>query len=260
MSTQAFYDDLAEYYDLIYADWDASMARHGAAIDTLLKRLLPGRNPGEVRVLDVAAGIGTQSLPLARLGYEVVARDISAGAIERLRREARGRGLAIDAATADMARVEASVRGRFEAVIAFDNAVPHLLSDELILRAFRAFRSVLRSRGVLLLSVRDYAALSADTPTVHSYGERSRGGRSYRVGQRWRWLDRARYRTTLLLEELRSGQWETVVSTDSTYYAVSASTLLRLMGEAGFSESSVMDVDFMQPVLGARNALDASER
>ena len=32
-----FYDDLAEYYDLIFEDWDASMARQGAALEQLIR-------------------------------------------------------------------------------------------------------------------------------------------------------------------------------------------------------------------------------
>ncbi len=63
-----FYDDIAEYYDLIYADWEGSMLRHGAAI----AEILDGRVPSRTRILDVSAGIGTQVLPLAALGYEVV--------------------------------------------------------------------------------------------------------------------------------------------------------------------------------------------
>ena len=55
--------------DLIDPDWEAAMERQG----DLLSRLLPQG----CRVLDVAAGIGTQSLPLAAKGYEVVARDLS---------------------------------------------------------------------------------------------------------------------------------------------------------------------------------------
>ena len=32
-----FYDALAEYYDLIFEDWDASMARQGAALETVTR-------------------------------------------------------------------------------------------------------------------------------------------------------------------------------------------------------------------------------
>lgn len=79
-----FYDDLADFYDLIYRNWAESRERQGVAIDGILKREL-GRPPEQVRVLDVACGIGTQAIPLAQLGYSVVARDLSVGAVQRLR-------------------------------------------------------------------------------------------------------------------------------------------------------------------------------
>jgi hypothetical protein len=30
-----FYDDIADYYDLIFADWQESMTRQGAAIEAM---------------------------------------------------------------------------------------------------------------------------------------------------------------------------------------------------------------------------------
>ena len=38
MDQARFYDDIAEYYDLIYSDWEGSMRRHGAAISAMLGR------------------------------------------------------------------------------------------------------------------------------------------------------------------------------------------------------------------------------
>jgi len=37
-NTGRFYDDLAPTYDLIFADWEASTARHAAALAPLLDR------------------------------------------------------------------------------------------------------------------------------------------------------------------------------------------------------------------------------
>ena len=75
-----FYDRLAPHYDLIFADWDASMRRQGE----LLSRLIESRWPGSSRLLEVACGIGTQSIPLALRGYEVTASDLSQAAVETL--------------------------------------------------------------------------------------------------------------------------------------------------------------------------------
>ena len=36
IETKQFYDDLAFYYHLIFEDWDASMARQGDALTSLI--------------------------------------------------------------------------------------------------------------------------------------------------------------------------------------------------------------------------------
>jgi glycine/sarcosine N-methyltransferase len=101
VETRQFYDDLAPYYDLIFEDWDASMSRQGAALTHLIESELgtPDPEAPPTRILDVACGIGTQALPLARLGFQVTARDLSPGAIARLRREAEVRQVVIDTAS-----------------------------------------------------------------------------------------------------------------------------------------------------------------
>ncbi len=252
MSTSQFYDDLAEYYDLIYADWGKSMVRQGQAIAQMLLNHFPERAVGGLRLLDVAAGIGTQALPLALLGHRVTARDLSAGAIHRLSREARDRGLSIDAAAADMLRVSETVEGRFESVLCMDNSLPHLLTDAEISAALGQFHDLLDPGGLVLISVRDYAKVDRTPRSTHPYGERLRGTRRFRLGQDWEWLDPSHYRTTLLIEEFREDGWEQVSETQSTYYAISLPRLLQLMDAAGFIFCGQSDVPFFQPVLTGR--------
>ena len=58
-SPAAFYDALAPYYDLIFEDWDKSIARQAAVLDAIIRTHRP---QGAHSVLDVACGIGTQAL------------------------------------------------------------------------------------------------------------------------------------------------------------------------------------------------------
>lgn len=238
------YDALAAYYDLIYPDWEETMRRQGEALSLLL-------HP-ESRVLDVAAGIGTQTLPLAASGFDVVARDLSEGAIARLLLEASQRGLQVDADAADMRRVGRSVEGRFDAVVALDNALPHLLTDEAILEALVGFRALLKPDGFLLLSVRDYDTVDRAPHSTHPYGTRTRRGRTYRLSQEWRWIDSDRYRTTMIVEEERRDGWQEVVRGSSRYYAVSVNRLLELCDDAGFEAELVSSEGFFQPLVRGR--------
>jgi SAM-dependent methyltransferase len=240
------YDELAAYYDLVYEDWEAAMRRQGERLSRLL--------PAGARVLDVAAGIGTQSLPLAAAGYEVVARDLSGGAIDRLRYEAGQRGLVVDAEVADMRHVARGVEGLFDAVIALDNALPHLLTDAEIVEAVRGFRRLLEPDGQLLVSVRDYGAVDRAPRSTHAYGTRSRGGRRYRLSQRWRWTDPERYETTMIVEEEGEERWREVVRASARYYAVPVPRLLDLFAEAGLVAEVEASVDFHQPLIRGRPA------
>ncbi|MEQ9401607.1 MAG: class I SAM-dependent methyltransferase [Longimicrobiales bacterium] len=251
MTPRGFYDELADVYHLIFQDWEASMARQGSAISSMIAASIPA-DPAQVRVLDVASGIGTQALPLARLGFDVTARDLSVRAVDRLEREAAQRKLEIDAAVADMRSVSASAGGPFDVVIAFDNSLPHLLNDEEILRALREFRKVLRPGGILLVSLRDYAAVDRTGPSRHPYAEREDDGRRLRLGQVWEWTDAYRYRTTMTLEEAKGGVWTEVFSTTTSYYAISCDRLVELVLRSGFTTCDFSDVVFYQPVLVAR--------
>ena len=247
-----FYDDLAEYYDLIFEDCDASMARQGAALQQLIRAELGVAGPDTIRVLDVACGIGTQALPLALRGFQVTGRDISAGAITRLRREAEARHVGINAAVADMRQVAASVKGPFDVVLAFDNSLPHLLTAADIVIALRQCHETLRRRGLLLCSVRDYDAVPRGEPAVHPYGERRRGGDVYQLRQEWTWDSTTHYQLKFVVEKLHAPDPVTVLEAVTRYFAVSIARLLALMGEAGFTDCRRVDGIIYQPVLVGR--------
>jgi len=66
MSVQAFYGELAPLYHLVYENWEASVARQGTALASLIGEHW---GAGARTVLDAAVGIGTQALGLLALGY-----------------------------------------------------------------------------------------------------------------------------------------------------------------------------------------------
>src|SRR5512145_1299070 len=97
-SVQRFYDDLAEFHHLIFEDWHRSIERQGDALSRVLGERW-GLRGG--RLLDVAAGIGTQALGLAARGFDVFAADLSSRAVGRARLEASQRGLTRPVVAAD---------------------------------------------------------------------------------------------------------------------------------------------------------------
>jgi SAM-dependent methyltransferase len=236
-----FYDQLAPYYHLLFESWQASIDRQGAWLDGLIRTEWPAAHS----VLDAAAGIGTQSLGLAARGYEVTASDVSPVAIVRAGREAEQRGLTLRTAVADMRSLPLSPAS-FDLVIACDNAIPHLLSDEDILYALKEFFRCLRPGGGCLLSVRDYSSPGTGSE-FHPYGVRSDAGGRYILFQVWEW-DRSWYDFSFYVIHETSDRPAEVSVFHSRYYAVPCQRLLELMAGAGFEKVRQVE-GFYQPVL-----------
>jgi len=249
-----FYDHLADWYHLIFPDWEESMTRQGEALSYLLVSEGPPVASADFRVLDAAAGIGTQALALAAKGYAVSARDLAAAPILRLRDEAERRELQVDAGIADMRSLtSADFDSPFHAVVVLDNAVAHLDSDEEILETFRGLHDVLVPGGVLLCSVRNYDSIERGVDRRHPYGEREVDGERYRVWQDWRWLDHDRYESTMVVQQDEEGTWVDRVRTNATFRPVAVRKLLTLLVLAGFQGCEDRNGPFYQPlVLGRR--------
>jgi SAM-dependent methyltransferase len=264
--TRAFYDDLAEDYDLIFADWEASVRRQGELIDGWLGARQ--KDPAPLRILDVACGMGTQAIGLALRGHRVVGRDLSPRLVERAREAALRFGVELDLGVADMRDLD---RGgdldpvddrdpvdEFDAVLALDNALPHLEADEDLERTLRAARQALRPGGTFLASIRDYDRLRVERPTLDP--PRVLGGPDDRriVLQAWEWDDDGKgYSLDLLiLRRSAEGAW-TLRSRTGRYRALLRAELDAAARRAGLSAArwiEPVESGFYQPVFEARRS------
>jgi SAM-dependent methyltransferase len=245
VTVETFYDQLAPFYHLIYPDWEASIRRQAADLDAIIRGRWGG---GRLEVLDVACGVGTQALGLAALGHRVTGSDLSLGAVERARREARSRGLDVPFSVADMRRAAAHHGRSFDLVIACDNAVPHLLTDEDLLAAFKEFFACARPGGGCLISVRDYDKEERAGVQVKPYGIRTEGGVRYLVWQVWEFQGPV-YDLAMYFVEDRGGPVCETRVMRSRYYAVGTDRLLALLRAAGFVQVERLDDRYYQPVL-----------
>jgi glycine/sarcosine N-methyltransferase len=125
-SVTRFYDLLAGDYHLLFEDWQQSVLRQGEVLGRILSQRVADR---PLSVLDCCCGIGTQAIGLALQGHRVVARDVSPRAVERARREAAESGVSIQCAVSDLRYPATRPAGEFDAVLACDNSLPHLLTD-----------------------------------------------------------------------------------------------------------------------------------
>lgn len=242
---QTFYAGLAPLYHLIYPDWEGSIARQAAALDAIIRETW---GPGARTVLDAACGIGTQALGLARLGYNVTASDLSGEEVERAKSEAAKRGLSIAFSVADMRNVFGHHARQFDVVLSCDNSVPHLLTDDDILTAFRQFHQCTRPGGGCIVSVRDYEKEDLSKRQVKSYGIREEAGVRWLLWQVWD-PHGSTYEVTLYFLEDRGGAECRTHAMRSTYYAVKIPHLIDLMEQAGFVGVRRLDGRFFQPVI-----------
>ncbi len=247
------YDPLAPYYHLLFEDWDASIARQGAMLHSLLT---PWLGAAPVRILDCACGIGTQAIGLARHGHRVVGSDLSAPAVKRAAREAKSRGLDVSFYVSDMTSLQEIIDTDFDVVAALDNALPHLTAAQLQAAA-GAMHSKLRPGGLFLASIRDYDALIRDRPTFQGpafYGEE---GQRRIVHQVWEWTGAARYRFHVYITLQQGKTWDAHHFV-SEYRCLLREELSATLASAGFEGIRWLmpaESGYYQPIVVARRRL-----
>lgn len=151
--TNDFYDAIARYYPLFYRDWQTQMEREGLSLRSVF------RNRGVGRVLDASCGIGVRAIPLAKLDFDVVAVDPSAGMLAQAQDFADYFGVMgkMMFERGNLTELTELVDGPFDAVISKGNALPHLLLDDEIEVALLGTYELLRPGGTLVIGMRDFA-------------------------------------------------------------------------------------------------------
>jgi SAM-dependent methyltransferase len=245
MTVADFYDQLSPFYHLIYADWDAGVRRQASQLDSVVRELWDGR----VRtVLDAACGIGTQAIGLARLGYRITASDLSPVALERAMQEATKRSVSVNFIRADLRNLSSAHPERFDLVVACDNAIPHLLSDDEIRLAFREMYRCTVPGGGALISIRDYNSSESTGTKLVPYGLRTDGNYRYVVFQVWEFHGPIYDLSMYFVEDCGGSECTTHVMR-SQYYAVPVVRVVELMTEAGFQAVRRIDDRFFQPLV-----------
>jgi len=251
VSVRAFYDELAPLYHLVYEDWEASVARQGTALASLIGEQW---GAGTRTVLDAAVGIGTQALGLLARGFRVTGSDLSRGAVDRARREAAVRGLPLVCLVADFRALPVRTAS-VDVVLICDNALPHLETPGEIGSALAECFRCARPGGGCLISMRDYGPPPPPgTVEVRPYGERVWAGRRYDVRQVWSWRG-AQYDLAFEIVPLDASA-ESATTHQSRYLAIPVAQVAELMRGVGFEGVRRVDDRFFQPVLvGTRPAV-----
>ncbi|MBR6692700.1 MAG: class I SAM-dependent methyltransferase [Clostridia bacterium] len=139
------------------------------------------------RVLDCACGIGTQSVGLALLGYDITASDISEKELAEAKIRAKKNNVEICFERANFCNLSETFSNKFDIVIAMDNALPHMLTKSQLENAVKSITNQIATGGIFVASIRDYDALLEQkppfsTPYIH------KTDKGQRVSfQTWQW-------------------------------------------------------------------------
>jgi glycine/sarcosine N-methyltransferase len=251
--TAAFYSDLAEHYHLIFEDWDRSIERQAGVLSRLLEARL---GPVPLKVLDCACGIGTQTIGLAKLGYTVVASDVSDAAVRRAERETGSRGLEVRYHVADMRNLSPISDSLFDVVLAADNALPHLRSDDDLILALENISTKLKDGGLFVATIRDYDQLLETRPTFQGPAFYLENGRRRIVHQVWDWRGND-YMVHVYITLENEASWETKHFT-TTYRALERKTLTEILARTGFRSIEWLmpeSTGYYQPIVISRKSL-----
>jgi SAM-dependent methyltransferase len=158
--TDDHYQD-AELYDFEYGD---------RTHDIRWYRKLARKRAGEGPILELGAGTGRITMPLAQDGHHVIALDRAPKMLERLRAQSEGEAWAerIDPRAGEMTDIPVADASVALAISPF-NALMHLYTWEELLRCFREVARVLQPQGVFAFDVElpDLAWLRWDPDERH---------------------------------------------------------------------------------------------
>ncbi|MFC4619408.1 class I SAM-dependent DNA methyltransferase [Camelliibacillus cellulosilyticus] len=254
-SVLRFYDEMAEDYHHIFADWKQGVAWQGTVLGKFIRSRTAGQEDDPMTLLDCSCGIGTQAIGLAAQGFDVTATDLSPLSVERAKREATHFGVSIRFGVADFRSLERQVPGQFDVVLSADNALPHLLTDEDLEQSVCSLYAKVRASGLLMITIRDYDVLSQEKPPGTIPRVFDQGTRI--VFQVWDWAaDGRTYTTHHFIMRKSNGEWVTKEKTVK-YRALLREDFRRILAQAGFidiewhlPESS----GYYQPIVTARKS------
>ena len=181
---QTFYDNLASQYHKLFLDWQSATREQAVILSKIFEDNGFDRS---ARVLDCACGIGTQSVGLALLGYDITASDISEKELAEAKIRAKKNNVEICFERANFCNLSETFSNKFDIVIAMDNALPHMLTKSKLENAVKSITNQIAMGGMFVASIRDYDALLEQKPPFSApYIHKTDNGQRVSF-QTWQW-------------------------------------------------------------------------
>jgi SAM-dependent methyltransferase len=157
MTVKEHYDThLAEFYSWMTGDFEAKQKEFQEFLKD--NAIIPASTK---KAVDLGAGHGLQSIPLAKSGFDVLAVDFSKQLLDELKINAKG--LAIEIREDDIRKIKPLADRRAELIVCCGDTLSHLDNKREVEKLLVDISTALKPGGKALLSFRDYStALTGD--------------------------------------------------------------------------------------------------
>jgi glycine/sarcosine N-methyltransferase len=158
------YDEFSQDYDR-FVNWKTRLA---AEIPFLLEYLdkLEKDMDRRARILDMACGSGMHAITLAKHGYTACGADLSPKMIAKAKQNAKTAGVKVNFKESSFGNLSSDLAGEkefpFDMITCLGNALPHLLSTELIQTTLWDMANCLNPGGYLIFQNRNFDAVLAN--------------------------------------------------------------------------------------------------
>lgn len=246
---QTFYNNLASKYDKLFLDWHSTTKEQALILDKLFKE---NGYDNKSEILDCACGIGTQAIGLASLGYSVTASDISDLELAEARERALQNNVNITFKYADFRTLSETFSQQFDIIIAMDNALPHMLTNDDLELAIKSITNKIESGGMFVASIRDYdTLLDSKPPYSPPYIHKTEKGQRVSF-QTWNWKGDCYKLIQYIIEDDNTLE---ISKFECEYMAIRREKLTNLLISSGFGDviwKLPEETTFYQPIVIAK--------
>lgn len=147
---------VSQHYDKIFADvysWMLGGFESGTRKNYEFFKHHNINPTGSGLVVDLGAGCGFQSIPLAQIGYSVTAIDLEAKLLNELRENSSG--LAIATVRDDLINFDRHIKVNPELIVCMTDTIIHLESKNKVTLLFQKVFSSLEKNGKFMITLRD---------------------------------------------------------------------------------------------------------
>lgn len=251
----AHYDNISKDYEAWYTlDWPQPAYQHGKIINELIHS---NALEGSLRILDLTCGMGTQSLGLATYGHHLTSIDISKGQLERARSEEKNFPVAhaINWIEGDSTHPTQYVTGTFDVAFSFGTSLPLLGSEQAIEISMKETFSLLKSGGLLLISMIDHAEVRKTKPYLLETGPLNHNNKKGVYLETANWLDDGKRYQSNIIFVWTSPKHEHAHYSFPPLAAITKDEFIQILEKIGFIDikfQNVNEVEIQYPIYIAK--------